>query len=76
MEWRGLGRTVRQSLQPSREEATVVTCTRVVEAEGKWATSGDVTTKNLGALNVGMREWEAARMIPGIWTEEEDGWMK
>lgn len=34
-EWRRLGRTDRQSLQLSREEATVVTWTRVVEVEGE-----------------------------------------
>ena len=39
--------------------------------EGKWTESWDVQDKDLimERLNVGVREWEAAKMTPGFWTE-------
>lgn len=49
----------------------VVTWTRVMAVEGKWTKSRTFRTKiNHGeGLNVGVKEWEAARMTPGFWTE-------
>lgn len=44
--------------------------TRVMAVEGKWTESWDVQDKDLitERLNVGVREWEAAKMTPGFWT--------
>ena len=45
--------------------------TRVMAVEGKWTESWDVQDKDIimERLNVGVREWEAAKMTPGFWTE-------
>lgn len=53
----------------------MVIWTRVVEVEGKWTKPRDTEDKILiveEGLN-GVREWEAARMTPGFWTNRMEG---
>lgn len=43
----------------------------MVEVEEKWTMSGDTYDKEpwRRTEHEGVREWEAARLTPGIWTE-------
>lgn len=44
-----------------------MTWTGVVEVEGKGTRSGDMTENRGGELNVGVKEWEAARLTLDVW---------